>query len=141
MEKELLPPEEVIIKLKKLIKIIEHHQSDFEKSDITPAQTRIIFPIIKYNRGHTMQELTEHAGVDKALVSRAVAGLESKGLVEREKKTTGEKNYKIVLTAKAQKLVEEKFAKHRTEFQNWHERFTESEIITFFKVLKRLTEE
>ena len=141
MEKDFPTPEEIIIKLKKLIKLIEHHQSDFKKCGITPAQARIIFPIIKNNHGYTMQELTELACVDKALVSRAIAGLEKNGFVEREKKTAHEKNYKIVLSERGTKIVSEKLEKHHAEFGKWHEKFTKEELLTFSKVLNRLTEE
>lgn len=134
-------PEEFIIKLKKLIKIVEKHQTMME-GEVTPAQIRIIFPIVKTGNGHTMQELAELAGVDKALVSRAIADLESKELVERDKKAdSSERNYKIILSEKGQKFVTEKKQQHEKHFEKWRGKFTKEEMLIFKKVLDKLVEE
>lgn len=141
MIQNFVSPEEIIIRLKKLIKKLEQLQTHMKQSGITPAQARIIFPIAKNNVGYTMQELTELAGVDKALVSRAIADLETKGIVERDKQDDNERrNYKIILSAKGKALILEHHRKHKEKFVHWKEKFTEAEIKIFANMLNRLVE-
>jgi len=136
-------PEEIIMKLKKLIKKIEHIQAVVKGIviDITPSQGRIIHPIVKGGKGYSIQELSEHASVDKALVSRTIADLESKGYVEREKTADNiVKNHKIVLSEKGRKLFLGTLKPHREEFEKWLRQFTEVELLNFILMLDKLTQ-
>ncbi|MDR0850449.1 MAG: MarR family transcriptional regulator [Christensenellaceae bacterium] len=134
--------EEIVIKLKKLIRKIEQKQADMDDCQITSAQARIIFPIIKNGKGYSMSELTEIAGVDKALVSRAISDLETKEIVERDKKSdSNERNYKINLTPKGNKIFSERLDKYRAEFERWRSKFTFEQLRTFRDVLDMLTED
>lgn len=134
-------PEEVIIKLKKLIKTIERISSDMDSGGITRSQVRVIFPIIKDDKGYTIQELADIGGVTKGLVSRTIADLEAKGFVQRDKeKETQDRNIKIILTAKGSEFVAEKKAKMHQVSNKWGGKITFDEMNTFWKVLVVLTE-
>jgi DNA-binding MarR family transcriptional regulator len=103
---------ELAIKLKKLMKKIERVQADVECGGITYAQERIIFPIIRDEKGYTIQELAEAGGVAKSLVSRVVADLVAGGYLKRDKKSESQdRNYKIILTDKGRAFVEKKNAR------------------------------
>ena len=103
---EKMSPDELVIKLKKLIKKIEGIQRQIVCVDITPSQVRVIFPILKTGQGFTMQELSERGGIDKALVSRVIADLEQKGIVRRDNKKldVAERNCKILLTPNGEEI-------------------------------------
>jgi len=138
---KLLSPEEIVIRLKKLIKRIEHFDWEFKDIGITRSQIRIIFPIIKDGCGYSMHELSELTGVDKALVSRTIADLEGKGYVERCKKTENERNYKIILSEKGREFCEVQRAKVKELSGKWLNGVTKDEFFQFFNVLDRLTEQ
>lgn len=134
-------PEEVIIKLKKLIKTIERISSDMDSGGITRAQVRIIFPIFMDDRGYTIQELADTGGVTKGLVSRTISYLETKGFVQRDKISENQdRNIKIVLTENGKKYVAEKKTKMREVSNKWNGKITHDEMHTFWKVLVALTE-
>ena len=142
MTNEIKPssPEEIISKLKKLIKIIEQQQADMG-NEITHAQARIIFPIIKDSKGYTIQELSDMCGVTKGLVSRTIADLEEKGYVERDKKTENQdRNFKIILSTKGQQFVSEKKAQAQEGFSKWKGKITHEDMIAFMKVLDVVTD-
>lgn len=133
-------PEEVIIKLKKLIKIIERVQSGCT-SEITHAQARVIFPIIRDGRGYTMQELADIVGVTKGLVSRTITDLESKGYVERDKISKNQdRNYNIILSTRGQELVTQKMMQMKKVSNQWGGKITHNDMLNFKKVLDILTE-
>ena len=133
-------PDEIIIKLKKLIKKIEHGQTETECGGVTHAQVRIVFPIIRDGKGYSMQELSETVGVDKALVSRTITHLEDKGFVERDKKEGSiERNYKILLTEKGRRFFAEKKAQVKETFKKRFGDITMEELRIFKKVLDKLT--
>jgi len=134
-------PEEVIIKLKKLIKVIERISADMDEGELTRAQIRIIFPIIRHGKGYTVQELADMGGVTKGLVSRTITDLEAKGFVQRDKKTENQdRNIKIVLTEKASQFVAEKKAKMQQVSGKWQGKITHEDLHAFFKVLNVVTE-
>ncbi|MCL2540464.1 MAG: MarR family winged helix-turn-helix transcriptional regulator [Firmicutes bacterium] len=142
MDKEIesLPPEEVIVKLKKLIKIIEHAQADLG-SEITHAQARIIFPIWRDGKGYTIVELAKAGSVTKGLVSRTIADLEAKGYVERQKESANQdRNYKIVLTPKAHALARKHKAKMQKVSGKWNGKLTKDDFETFIRVLNIITD-
>ena len=134
------PPEEIVVRLKMLIKTIEGLQEKFG-DDVSHAQLRILFPIIKNDRGYTIQELSDMAGVTKGFGSRTVADLEAKGIVQREKLTANQdRNFKIVLSPKGHDLVEER-KKHIREISgSWEGKISRDEFYTFGKVLFTLTD-
>ena len=139
-ELSLYSPYEMIIKLKKLIKHIEKVQAEMD-GKITHAQARIIFPIIRDDKGYTIQELADIGGVTKGLVSRAIADLENKGYVERDKKTLDQdRNYKIILSAKGQEFIAEKKLRMHEVSNKWNGKITHDDLKTFVKVLNLVTE-
>ena len=140
MKEKFESPEDVVIKLKKLIKKIEHQSSQFEKSGITHSQARIIWPIIKNGCGYSVVELSNLAGVDKALVSRTVADLESKGFLKREALENSVKNVKIVLSKQGSEFYLKQHKKAKEESAKWLNGATKEELINFKKVLDKLTE-
>ena len=136
----MIAPEEMIIRLRKLIKNIEHIQENFG-DEITHSQLRVIFPIIRDSKGYTIQELSDMAGVSKGLGSRVIADLEGKGFVERDKKTENQdRNYQIILSAKGQKFVADKKMKMLEISSQLQGQITEEEFRVFSKVLFALTE-
>ena len=144
MKKELRPrysPDEVIIKLKKVIKLIEKMQDDMKDDGITHAQARVIFPIIRDERGFTIQELANIGGVTKGLVSRTISDLEKKGIVEREKKSADQdRNFKIVLAKKGLDFVESKKTQMQEVSSKWSGKITHEDLETFMRVLDAFTE-
>lgn len=134
-------PEDLIIRLKKLIKIVENISADMDTGELTRAQLRIIFPIIKTGKGYTIQELADIGGVTKGLVSRTIADLEVKGFVRRDKKSENQdRNIKIILTEKAKKIAAEKKSKMQEVSGKWNGKITHQELHIFFKVLSIVTE-
>lgn len=134
-------PEEVIIRLKKLIKHIEQISAYMDSAEITRSQFRIIFPIIKNETGYTIQELADIGGVTKGLVSRTISDLEAKGFVERDKVSENQdRNIKIVLTKKGKHFVAEKKSKMMEVSSKWKGKITHEEMHTFGKVLTVLTD-
>lgn len=135
-------PDEIVVKLKNLIKIIEKIQRDEkERDDITPAQARIIYPIVKYERGFTIQELADMGGVTKGLVSRTIALLESKGFVERDKKREEQdRNYNIILRWKGKLFAERKKSKMNEVLQGFDGQITHEDMENFVRVLDVFTE-
>ena len=136
-----ISPDELVIKLKKLIKKIELTQKQVYHQSITPAQVRVIFPIFKTGRGYSMQELSEIGGIDKALVSRVVADLEKKDIVRRDNKKfdVAERNCKILLTTKGEQInknLKQNFAKVRESFGICN--ITRSEMEQFVNILNVL---
>lgn len=132
-------PEEIIIKLKKLIKTIEQIHANMSK-EITHSQMRVIFPIIKDGKGYTMHELAEMGCVTKGLVSRTIADLERKGYVQRDKKSDSQdRNYKIILSAKGTELVEKKKLQMKESSSKWVGKLTHEDMQAFMKVLDTFT--
>ena len=134
-------PEELVIRLKKLVKKIEQSYKHFENPLISRSQARIIFPIVKDQQGYSIQELSDILSVDKALVSRTVADLEKKGVVQRDKAaSSNERNYKIILAKKGNELLSEhkKKAKEFSDIQL--NGLTKDELFAFHDVLCRLTD-
>lgn len=139
-EIKYLSPQEIIVKLKMLIKIIEQSQGDIG-NEITHAQARVIFPIIKDGKGYTIQELSDMGGVTKGLVSRTIADLEEKGYVERDKKTENQdRNFKIILSVKGQQFVTDKKAQMQKDFDKWHRKLKHEDLLAFIKVLDVVTD-
>ena len=140
-EKQHYSPDEVIIKLKKLIKHIERIQSDMDSNEITHAQARIIFPIIRDGMGYTIQELADIGGVTKGLVSRTIADLETKGFVQREKKSIDQdRNYKIILALKGQEFLTKKKIQVQEVTNQWKGKLTHEDLATFMRVLTIMTD-
>lgn len=134
-------PEELIIRLKKLIKLVENISADMDTGELSRAQLRIIFPIIKSGRGYTIQELADIGGVTKGLVSRTIADLETKGFVWRDKKSESQdRNIKIFLTEQTKEIAAEKKSKMQEVSEKWNGKITHQELHTFFKVLTIITE-
>lgn len=134
-------PDEIIAKMKKLIKIINQVQKDSRNKEITPAQARILFPIFKYERGFTIQELANIGGVTKGLVSRTITILENKGYVERDKKTVSQdRNYNIILSEKGKVLATNKKAEMQEIVKNFKGRITHKDMESFIKVLDTFIE-
>jgi len=133
---------EIITKLKKLIKKIEDLEPEFGLTEITLSQAQIILPIVSDERGYSIQELSNKAQVDKAFVSRTIADLESKGIVEREKTSDNVyKNHKIVLSEKGKAFYAVQ-AKRVLEFSGkWLNGVTRDEFNQFMNILDRLTEQ
>ena len=139
--KNFQSPEDIVIKLKKLIKKIEQSHHHFKNPLVSRSQARIIFPIIKNQNGHSIQELSNITSVDKALVSRTIADLEKKGIVQRDKEvTSNERNYKIILAPKGQELLLEHAKKVKEFSLEWFNNVTKEELFTFHDILCRLTE-
>ena len=130
---------EIGIKLKKLTKKIERVQTDIDCDEMTHAQERVIFPIMRDERGYTIQELATMSGFAKSLVSRTVADLESKGYVRRDKKNESQdRNYKIVLTEKGQAFIEKRNERVLEVTSQWFDNITPEFLREFNKMLDTL---
>lgn len=133
--------DDIVIHLKKLIKRIEQIQADLTDSDIniTPAQARVIYPIVRDGKGYTLQELAWKVGVDKAFVSRTITDLEAKGIVVRDHKEgcNGRYKNKIFLSDKEEKKVAQFIEKHNGQCANWWRQFTDEELAVLLKVLQK----
>lgn len=133
--------EDVVIRLKMLIKKIEQTHGFLDDLEISRGQFRVIFPIVRDCKGYTMNELGEKMGIDKALVSRTIADLESKGFVERDKEAgSNERNYNILLSRKGKEFFEKQMAKMKELNGDLLNNVTRDEFVTFVSVLNRLTE-
>lgn len=132
-------PDEIAILLRKLIRKIEQAGALMEMSEIKRSQLRIIFPIIREGKGYSMRELCEISGCDKAFVSRTIADVEYKGLIERDKATdSNERNYKIMLSEKGKELFAAQ--KHKAELMSAKmlNGVTVEELKIFVDILSRL---
>lgn len=139
--KNLKSPEEVVSKLKKLVKKIEDHFNSFNDSKISHAQFRIIIPILRDQKGYSMQELSEIVGVDKSFVSRTIADLENKGIVQRDKEAeSNERNYKIFISEEGRRIIDEITAPHRKHMEEWMANISKEEMHNFVETLFKLAE-
>jgi len=138
---QFMTPEEVIVKLRRLIKKIENICAEIDRSEITQSQMRVIFPIVRDGCGYSMQELSEIACVDKALVSRAISDLEAKGIVERDKEQgSTERNYKIILSQRGEEFFAKQKEKADQLKKRWFSDVTEDEMCDFVRTLNKLIE-
>jgi len=129
------------IKLRKLMKKIDQVQTVLIDDEMTRSEERIIFPIIKDERGYTIQELSEMGGVAKSLASRTISSLEHKGFVRRDKATEEQdRNYKIVLTEKGNNFVQEKNERVIEVLYTWFSKIPVEFIKTFDGMLDTLLE-
>jgi len=127
------------IKMRKLMKKIEAVQTVLVDKEITRSEERIIFPIIKDERGHTIQELSDLGGVDKGLVSRTISRLEANGFVTRDKETaTQDRNYKIILTSKGKEFIDNKNARVLEVLNKWFENIPLEFVQKFSEMLDTL---
>ncbi len=134
-----ISPDEIVIQLRKLIKKIEQTGTLLESSEITRSQIRIIFPIIHDEQGYSMKELCEISGNDKAFVSRTIAEVESKGLIERDKATdSNERNYKIILSKKGKEFVAAQKLKIQQTKIKMLNGVTKDELEIFIRILDKL---
>ena len=135
-------PEEVIARLRKLIRIMDAQFVKIKNdSGMTHSQFRIIFPIVHVQKGYAIQELSEITGVDKGFVSRTIAKLEKKGIVKRDRKSDKERNYPIILTDNGWKIINEVSKPHKEELEKWLVNVSRDDIHTFIKVLFEVTKE
>lgn len=110
-----------------------------KKYDLSAAEQPFFMAISKQN-GLTQEELTTLVGVDKAMTTRAIRSLESKGFIVRKQ---GEKDKRQNLVYKTEKvdLVE---AHLRTDLLQFNDYFTreidESELEIFMSILNRMNE-
>ncbi|MCL2756373.1 MAG: MarR family transcriptional regulator [Firmicutes bacterium] len=132
---------EIGIKMKKLMKKIEHVQNVLEDDDITIAQERVIFPLFRDERGYTIQELATMGGFAKSLVSRTITDLESKGYVRRDKVSENQdRNIKIVLTEKGKQFVEKKNERVLEVLYKWFANIPPETVQEFSSMLDVLLE-
>lgn len=131
--------EDIVVRLKKLIKRIEGTYKLLESEEVTRGQLRVIVPIIKDGKGYSMAELAEMTSTDKGLVSRTIADLERNGIVQRDKSDNIGKNFKIILTPKGQAYFDDKISKYRQAAPFWVNRVTAQEIETFKDILEKVT--
>ncbi|MCL2679075.1 MAG: MarR family transcriptional regulator [Dehalococcoidia bacterium] len=133
-------PDEIIMQLKKTIRLAERIQLRLQNEEITPAQTRVLFPIIRDDCGYTIQELSTMGGITKGLVSRVIADLEGKGFVERDGKNKGQtRGIKIILSPKGLDFAKKKKAQmHETE-KRLDGKITRDDMATFYRVLEVLS--
>ncbi|MCL2862044.1 MAG: MarR family transcriptional regulator [Firmicutes bacterium] len=130
---------EIAIKMKKLMNKIEKVQSILECEDMSFAQERIIFPIFRDEKGYSIQELSHEGGIAKSLVSRTVADLEKRGFVMRDKKSINQdRNYKIILTEKGKKFVENKNERVLEVTDKWFGNFSKEFLFSFNGMLDTL---
>jgi len=133
--------EVVIAKLKKLIKKIEQATASFDSDLISRSQIRVILPIIKDNKGYSMQELSELGSIDKALVSRTITDLEQKNIVARDKeKDSTVRNYQIILTPYGKELFDSYRTKAKELSVEWLNGVSIEELAQFKNTLYKLTE-
>ena len=93
-------------------KIIERFAACFQKSadmclhQVNQAKDVIFFMAINSHDGATQEELTALVGVDKAMTTRVIYSLESKGLVKRVQDTKDKRQNKIYKTDKVNEIRE-----------------------------------
>ncbi len=86
-----------------------------------------------------MKELSEISWKDKAFVSRTIAEVESKGLIERDKVAdSNERNYKIILSKKGKEFVVTQKKKIQKSTSKMLNGVTEDEIEIFVSILDKL---
>lgn len=110
-----------------------------KKYDLSAAEQPFFMAICKQN-GLTQEELTSLVGVDKAMTTRAIHSLESKGFIVR-KQDEKDKRQKLVYKTKKVDLIE---ANLRTDLLKFNDYFTsridESELEIFMSILNRMND-
>ena len=94
----------IISKIHRQIQKIE--RTEMVKHGYKGAFAQYLATLRRYEEGLTSSELCEICDKDKAAVSRIIAEMEEKGLVEREKKIVRTYRSKITLTEKGKELAE-----------------------------------
>ena len=103
------------------------------------AFAQYLATLSRYEEGLTSSELCEICDKDKAAVSRIIAEMEEKGLVQREKKVVRSYRSKITLTEKGKEIAD--FVKKRAEEAVCAvsgEVMTEKDRETFYQTLDAL---
>ena len=93
----------VISKIHRQIQKIE--RAEMVKQGYKGAFAQYLATLRRYEEGLTSSELCEICDKDKAAVSRIIAEMEEKGLIEREKKIVRTYRSKITLTEKGKELA------------------------------------
>jgi DNA-binding MarR family transcriptional regulator len=125
--------EEVMIAFNRFRKTMEQFHCDLPKDlEITHAQGRIIFPIVRHERGFTIKELSQFGGVDKALVSRTITDLETKGIVFRD-------GHNILLSKKGHEISESVKKNVHEHFKIWAGAHND-DLKTLIDILNKLAE-
>ncbi len=91
--------------------------------------------LFRYEAGLTPTELCELCGRDKSDVSRAIARLEEKGLVEKQKPAGTAYRAKLILTPQGKIVAQSVNAKVSEAVKSGGQGLTEEERTTFYEVL------
>ena len=112
---------------------------DFNVSEITSAQGRVMFPLWQKD-DISFQELKKKTSLSKATLSHMLDNLEKGGHIKRVRDVNDKRTINIKLTKK-NKALQDKFLQVSNEMRNiFYKDFTEEEIDEFENYLRRLLE-
>ena len=106
-------------------------------SELLSSQYILLSNIYRYE-GVNQRALAEMISLDPATVSKSLRGMEEKGYIVRRINEKNRRNFKLYLTEKGRDLAEKSF---RIQFEYWNNLiydFTEQEIETLKRLLKRI---
>ncbi len=112
---------------------------DFDVSEVTAAQGRVIFPLWKEDN-LSFQGLKEKTSLSKATLSHMLNALENSGHIKRIPSKIDKRTITIKLT-KENKALQEKFLEVSNEMKDiFYKDFSEKEIDNFESYLRKLLE-
>ena len=105
--------------------------------DLTPPQFGILRFLCQQD-GMSQVELSERSQVDRTTIGGLIDRLEKHGFVERHPHPNDRRAYRIMLTAKASKLIPELIACSERSLKKLTGGLSEGEIAQLTKTLKKL---
>jgi len=128
----------LIAKIRKLSeRIFAKILQDFNVSEITAAQGRVMFPLWQKDN-ISFQELKKKTSLSKATLSYMLDNLEKAGHIKRISDANDKRTINIKLTKK-NKALQDKFLQVSNEMRDiFYKDFTEEEIDEFEGYLRRL---
>lgn len=114
---------------------------EMSKYGLKGIYAQYLSPLSRHPNGLTAARLCEICAKDKAAVSRAIAEMEQKGLIERE--TRGESGYraKLILTEKGKAAAEYVRKRAQTIVEQAGQDLTEENRKIFYESLAKIAEQ
>jgi DNA-binding MarR family transcriptional regulator len=108
-------------------------------SGLTPAQMHAV-EMIGHLDSPTMKQLAIHLGVAMGTLTVMIDRLEDQNLAERQPNPHDRRSYVIALTREGHKLYSEHDRHHLTLTSTLFDQFSERDIATFTKLLRKVTD-
>ncbi len=109
--------------------------TELEPLDLTGAEGDILFHLISESDEISQEALADRLDIGKAAISRTVGSLENKGYIHRRRLPEDSRVYRVKLTPKARKIVEQIDRAYKTAYDTALTGIDESEFIRFDRFL------